>query len=572
MSERITDAKIKFYFSDITADLDANPSVSDIATWNTNAGEQLKKRDGQAAAYATFELNQMPLGKRDGNWDIWGITGPYKLLPETIPETLFTGWWSNVISNASGDFQTKPVLTVTFTNNHSSAGITLRFCEESNEFASQMYIRWYRGNTLLRSKTCYPNAPVYYIEQSVQNYNKVVIRFDKTNFPKHRLKLSEIIYGSVEIIDSTRLISAEVLEEVDISGVTVPIGTLSFKFIDTQNRFSILNGAYNAFQKKQKFKVFCTVDDNESEIGIYYLNEPGTTEDTVVQIDCVDAFGILEQTEFAGDFYSAETVLKVVGDIMLCAGISDYAVDGSIASVEVGGWIPRCSARDALRQVLLASGAIARCKRDGSISIEPVPTSSNGTIPIASKIEGHSLKLQSEINRVVVTVHNYKPQTGEAKVLFEKNLDVGTHVIKFNEPIYWPECRGGTIVEESANYVIVSVSASQIVTVEGYGYNNEPSLHEYSGSTLSGFDSSAELSEEMTLICRDPQAVAERLYNYYQNRVVGAGRIISALEETGNKINLAVSDTKNLEGYLVSQNIDLIGGIISEIKMVGVIE
>ena len=151
-------------FIDVTALSDASVATDD----NQSIGnlESLEVETDQAD-YGTFELNQFVL---DGNKNV---------MPDLPGDIVF---WSVEQSGEDCLFQKNPRLTITFSAQHSSAGITLYFADEH---PAELTITWYTlSGSKLDQKTFYPDNLVYACVHQVANYGKVVIEFVRTRLPK----------------------------------------------------------------------------------------------------------------------------------------------------------------------------------------------------------------------------------------------------------------------------------------------------------------------------------------------------------------------------------------------------
>ena len=60
-----------------------------------------------------------------------------------VPEQYFWGLWSTTQSDKSGVFPDPPVLDITFTQDHSSSGLTLHFYSPTEDWASRIKIQWF---------------------------------------------------------------------------------------------------------------------------------------------------------------------------------------------------------------------------------------------------------------------------------------------------------------------------------------------------------------------------------------------------------------------------------------------
>ena len=97
------------------------------------------------------------------------LDGSFELLPADIAGE-FMGVWSSNLSGADGTFATPPVLMVTFSKAHTSAGITLIFSESTGEWCNDLTIDWYGADGgLLATADFKPNAAVYFCSKQVED-------------------------------------------------------------------------------------------------------------------------------------------------------------------------------------------------------------------------------------------------------------------------------------------------------------------------------------------------------------------------------------------------------------------
>ena len=65
---------------------------------------------------------------------------------QRLPDDLaaeFTGVWSKELSGENGMLSSPPVLSITFSEAHTSAGLTLTFSEATEDWCSSLNIIWY---------------------------------------------------------------------------------------------------------------------------------------------------------------------------------------------------------------------------------------------------------------------------------------------------------------------------------------------------------------------------------------------------------------------------------------------
>lgn len=570
---RITETEIEFGLFDVTAAEDAQYQTSQKQSWNS--AESQLKQGGTSKNYATLEKNDFVLD------------GSAEFFPDN-PGDEFFGWWSKDLSGADGVFFNPPVLTVNFTEKHSSMGVTIYFPDFPNEWAGSLNIKWYDGTgNILNSKDFYPDKAIYFCEQSVTDYEKVELTFYSTALPHRYLKVSEIMFGLIKMFTGKDLESARIYEEIDPVSSSLPINTLEFGFKDSEGKFSPLQleGTYALFQQRQWFRVRGYINGIKHELGTYYYDnfEAPEVENSIVNMSCINILGVIDQTEFKGGIYSGVAANTLISEILTSAGLDlyEWSLDSSLASKTLTGWIPICTHREALRQVVFAIGGIVDCTRSEKIRIYPMPSAQAAVYDTSRKISGHKIKFSSMVTGCEVAAHQYRPIykfTEDETEIVNDTLTVGKHEIKFKEPMHDLKITTGTasILESGANYAVLNVTTEETVVLKGEEYYDNVTVFGYYNENLPAHQKPnvISLAEDMTLISKDNALeVAQRIYEYYQKRYTDKGGVI--LDYTTDKVGTVASiqsNAGNVKGLVVSIDIDLAGGALGEVKTVGVTE
>jgi len=207
--QRITDASAKS---------EASYSLSDILSYSDYS--QIKDEESIDGRISSYEHN------------LFVLDGKQWLIP-TDYTTMRWGIWSNSVSNINGDFISNPILTVNLSTIHTTTGITISFGGDS--YAKQVIVKWYNNTTLLETKTDTVNNTVYFVDLTVENYNKVVIEFIGTNIPYRHIKINEIDFGQIFIWTKDTIISANILEEINLTSSEITINTLDFSIAFTMS-------------------------------------------------------------------------------------------------------------------------------------------------------------------------------------------------------------------------------------------------------------------------------------------------------------------------------------------------
>lgn len=219
-----TSARIAFGLVDVTAKDDSILSITDKQEF-VNL-DDLKRDDLEEIKYGTCEKNQ------------FALDGTFELMPDILEDM---GLWTNSMSNENGDFDIPPVLNIDFTIPHSSLGLTFMF-SIANDYPGHMNIKYYdNSNNLLADTDFYPDNHFFVANNIIENYQRIVITFYSTNNPYRYLKLYKILYGADMVFDRESLMSATLLEELDLLSSEVSINLLDFKVYSENDEFNIIN-------------------------------------------------------------------------------------------------------------------------------------------------------------------------------------------------------------------------------------------------------------------------------------------------------------------------------------------
>ena len=231
-----TYAKAEMKFKDISAVADA--SLSTNGTQAISNLDIFKANDNlEQAAYGTLEHNQFILDESKS------------IIPHNVSDI---GFWSSEQSSQDCLFKNNPVIEITFSEFHTSTGITLYFADE---YATEVLITWYDlKGTKLTSKVFYPNSLMYVCKHQVKNYGKIRIEFIRTMTPYRYIKLQYVLYGQHIIWEKDLIQTAKVYEEIDQTSSTLPINTAEISVIDVDGEFDVGNedGLWKSIQKKQE--------------------------------------------------------------------------------------------------------------------------------------------------------------------------------------------------------------------------------------------------------------------------------------------------------------------------------
>lgn len=554
--------KIRYGLLDVTAADDAISRCNDAQPFSDVQATNTPDLDSLPVnPWATLELNQ------------WTLDGTKKEWPDRPKDENF-GLWSRQMSDENGRFDEPIALTIEFTERHTSEGLTVSFRADSGDYPSDMQVEYYRGEELILFREYKPDATVYFAEGQAEDYTRIVMIFRGTNLPHRYLKLTEIKYGSIKVFDENSIISADIYEEVDRTGAELSINTLEF-MIHTED-FQLLDptGIYKMLQQKQAITAAQYNDDGTvTDFGTFFLEEPSSEDDDTTTLSCVDFLGVIDKTDFMGGIYVNKNAGELWDEIMASAEVAEneHEITEELRNKSVTGWIPICSHRAALQQWAFAVGAVVDCSRGKQIRAYKPETESCGTITHDDKFMGHSVKLKALVTGVTVTTHKYVPES-DVSTAFEGTLSAGTHVVTFGSPYAGITVSGAQLISGGENHAVVEVSAAGDVIISGKKYEDSTGIVGVYATDLpaNAKPNVVSVSDEATLVnAENARAIAQRLFDYYQNRYTDEGEIILTNQQAGQIWNMNSLNGRDLLGSIDSMEIDLMSET-AKLKFTGI--
>lgn len=466
----------------------------------------------------------------------------------------------SLTSDADCTFSDIPTFTISFSEKHTSVGLTIRFL---NEHPRKMRVTWYYDSSCtiaIASDVFTVDSLNFYCEHQITDYKGIKIEFLETMHPGESIKVAFIQYGHTFVWADDDIMSASVNEEIDPTSATIPINTCEIKFVDENDDFNVQNndGLWQSIQANQKMDVKENVNGKNINVGTFFVKS-WTSSNNTISFELEDALGLIDKKKFNGRFYTNEKVENIVKDIMLASGYADYEL--SIDSVTLSGYLGSMTCREALQQVAFSCGAVVDCSRGSTIRIYVPDKNVDSYILTDRKFLGKtSAELDDEVSGISITCTKYVKQT-ETTEIYNGHLDIGTHTIEFSEPYTNLSISGGVIGASGTNYAIIDVSTSGDVILSGIGYDEvdftitrgtqNDKVKSFSGLTL----------YNNALL---PQ-IADRLLDYYSLRQKVSLEYICESERVGEWV--AIEDASRNGSYAItkinSQRIDLTGGFLA---------
>jgi hypothetical protein len=504
--------------------------------------ELIKKDNIEYLRYDTpFDLNSMLL---DGN---------AKFLPEN--EMAQIGYISEQISNGEAIFETPIVIEFNSAKTYTSIGIALAFDELKNIYSTHLNIKWYNGEILLDNKDFYPTRAYYFCDNKVQYYNKVIITFYSLNVPYNRLRLNNIDYGIKVEFTANELTKAKIIQEIDAISTSIPISPFDFSINSNKNiEFS--------FQPKQPIEVYV----NNKLKACTFIKSAKRKSKNVWDIKSEDYIGLLDSIYFKGGIYTNKNAVELLQEIFLVAKIP-YSISDIFNNIELTGYIPYTTCREALMQVCFAISAIVNTSNSDKINIVKLNNETTRHI-LANKImQGQSFQDETRVTAVELTSHTYIASTNSNIIYDSSKSGVGENIfVIFSEPFHTLTISNGSIVESGVNYAIINANDGCILN--GKTYEHTKVIHRKENPFVLSEDIQNVIAiDNATLVStNNVDNLLQLCYNYLVKTEQTNMKIIDGKNENFTSVgDMITFDTEYLgekTGRIIKQTFDLGGGIL----------
>ena len=450
----------------------------------------------------------------------WSLDGTGQLLPDN-PDQI--GWWSRELSSAAGVLLYPPTITVTFPQQYTAAGLTFRFSPSTNQWCRKMEVAWYRGNLLLDRVSAQPTAADWVLTYGVADFDKVVIRFEETNTPRQFVKLQQLQIGRVMLFMGDELVKVRLLNEIDPSLNTLPVDTMTVEIRDGKDRDLQL-------EKGQQVRLY----RDGIQLATHYVTDAQRQSRQNYRLHCQSAVGLLEDSFLGGIYeeFPVEQLLQAVLDGL------PFSLDPAFSGETITGYLPVCTRRQALQQIVFALGAVVTTQGDGNIRLRLPEESVSNFFDTDRIFSSASLKRTSPVAAVELLTHSYIPD-GERKTLLNETAVFGENVLfVFSEPYYDYQIAGGSLLDSDANWVRITADGPVFLTAKKYSHTVE--VHRKENALLTTMKRGNVVTvDKATLMHADNADQAlQRLYDYYTmvdlltQDVVVTGEVVGQLSES----------------------------------------
>lgn len=370
-----------------------------------------------------------------------------------------------------------------------------------------MTVTWYNGSTQLATETYTITGSTFFAEKNVTGYNKVVATFDAMTRASRFLKIYSISDGISREFYKEEIISLDILECMNQNNIDLSANEVRLKLLPA-NTLGVV------FQRTLPMKIYRKRYGNWLLWGKYYITDVETNrKENTYTIKLGDAISLLQYQTFLGGQYSNTNVSTIINSIFSGSGFSvtfNSAVSGLLGYERITGYLPMMNKREALRQVLLASGYSIDASRSGSLVIRNNTAIKSGTSVKKMSLNTKDTYYDDEVfdykkNRAnIVTRYEYKLKTlnataSSSQVLYSGTLN-GTTTIYFSSPVYNLSISNGTIDESNINYATITGTGST-VTLSGKTYEASEKIYSRDNPNAIATDLPRTEVQDATIYC-----------------------------------------------------------------------
>lgn len=422
-------------------------------------------------------------------------------------------FWSAEMSGPDGQFARPPEITITFDEKYTSPGLFLVFDPPGGEYCTRLSVEWYQGSVLLKKGEFFPAGPEFFCAQTVEFYDRIVLRLKSTSLPHRYARLTRVDFGVSRTFERDELRDVKVVEEVSLISSEVAVNTLNFT-LDSKS------GVEYLFQFKQPVSA-C---DGETLIGTFYISSSVHRSAGLYSVSCIDAIGVLDEDTFPAAVYSGKNARELVEEIL--DGRFPLEMETALGVETVTGYLPECTRREALQQVAFALRAMVDTSGTDAVRVYRSQEGMPRRIPLSRTYVNGTVDTAAIVTAVRVTAHSYS--TGG---------------------------EGSDTVEVGGVTYFHTASVTEIVNPN---------------ATASDKRNVIEVKEATLVNPANAPALVQYLYDYYTRRDTQRIRIVLDGEKPGDHVAAATPWGTVMDGRITSMSIVLSGIAAADCEIVGV--
>lgn len=409
------------------------------------------------------------------------LDGTFIFAPNSYNEVKM-GYWYQVLSIDGGAFADAPTLHLVFSSPQDILGLTFSFDPVGGTYPTVFDIVYKNAAGVVLATDSFtaaqPNTQSHLVvARALDAVKSMDITIHRINAPGRYFKMMQIDIGVEEIFAAGDIFALQIEEETSLKQELLPQNQCKLTLQNANGRFYLENpqGIYGYLQRRQPLQIEAGIIANGQTtylpLGTYYLKEWQAANDLQATFVAYDILNLLDSSMFyKSQIYQNTAASAILGQIMDSAGItaSLYSIDSGLQSVFLSGYLPIMSHKEALAEVLLASGYYAKVDRHGFLRIIPFPqTEALDTLTDDRLLGKASESLDDLVNEVAVSYYKLQSNSGSSQ-LYKGELTV-TGSLQLWVPYSQAPASNVTASVTSGSVSITPYATAALVTVTGNG-------------------------------------------------------------------------------------------------------
>lgn len=227
----------------------------------------------------------------------------------------------------------------------------------------------------------------------------------------------------------------------------------------------------------------------------------------------------------------------------------------------VYGWIPICTKREAIHQILMPSGLSLKKDDEGNWLFGETPNVIISDINTERVFDGGSIEYSGDVNEIILKEHSFVDTSNSTIAeIFAVNEETDEpYVAEFSKQpakitsfIYYPE-EGWAFSGQNFIYAWCENAAlipGNLLKIEGYPYNHQEKV--FTKKTESGTGNSVSVEDVTTVTPENSKRTFQRLENYYLKSHTCKFDIVKDQEKCGLKYSFLNPFYEEDNGFMVS--------------------
>lgn len=312
-----------------------DPDLDNAATASDNGhisfGDVTQILDDTAIfdRYITLERNQ------------WVLDGTYNFSTAAT----VAGFASSVLSNASANFATMPVVTISFPQEVTSVlpGLVIIWSEAFQQYATEFTITTKLSGATVDTLTFSDNRDITSeITHDLTGFDAIEIAVTKWSHPNCRARIENVTLGSMVVFDGAEIMGFEHFEESDLMSLELPHAGVVFSISNVNGEWNPDNPSGNVKYLAERQKIIVRYGYKIGsgiewiKCGTFFLSEWNTPQNGITaQFTARDAleFAFVPFTIAQG---TTITLYDLANDAFTQSGAEvTWSIDNSLSNISV---------------------------------------------------------------------------------------------------------------------------------------------------------------------------------------------------------------------------------------------